>query len=884
MALCLVFVLSISAIAATTGGARYRHREHLDTWYDTADDNVPDNGFRTDVDTAYLYGNWYDRDLGFAGAYVSADKGTTLNIVLSSDFDFKRTEEGPWLTLCGGGIANDSEINGSTKVIVNGNRGAKIDLDNGGISIYGGGSHYWNRDNTSNISSAISGDSLVELKGESPEFILDEDERDNFNIYGGSAIGDKDIATTHIIYGGSGIVIESPWDLGDDDRDIGFVIGGSNVSGISKTITKGKTYVVLNNENASATNVRGGGRASDNSLCIVESGSQLLFKKGSIGNSYAGCYVSQNAKAYTANTNVEIRDINAPSDAMVTGGGVSGSNSDLDDTDMHPLSVVSGDTKILIEPSANYTGRGVCHIYGGSNIRGVGAMAEVRGDTNIIISGDAALNVIKPQDVDNTWAHISAGSFRKANTTVSNDVKGDGNITFKNIADISKLMHNTTLNGQGHTRKVDQGAELELYPNSVVGTSRLIFDNVKGTTSARTFQFDEIIFKNGSNMTFRHSLSQLYSDDDRDKETATLIVEKGSTLRIAPDTIDNTGDPVLGNAKIDGTLIVEDGMTLILNNSLEKGEGATVEGNIVVRKVNPEEPPIKPDDVNVIPVKPETVKSVDDLPAGVPALVEKQPNGDIVVTSAKFAAAVASSDVNGTVDTTLIKSIPVFKTVVSADKTALASFRGRLDEFSSHKFKDIVLCKVIPGKVLKFAFQSLPKKIESGEFAITTADGAAVEANASPKAGVEYLISFAVADNSEYDLDKTKGNILDPAVLSVNQYRLTLSATELLLAEGQSKTLTASGFAPGATLEWESSNDKVAAIEGSGEEITVKALSAGKANITVKDGSAAVTCRVTVTKGGSGGSSGGGCNSGLAAVVLAALIPLFFRRKSKAVH
>ena len=511
-------------------------------------------------------------------------------------------------------------------------------------------------------------------------------------------------------------------------------------------------------------------------------------------------------------------------------------------------------------------------------------MAEVCGSTDIVISGDLALEVIKPQDEENTWAHISAGGYRRANTTVSNDVKGDGNITFKNITDISKLMHNTTLNGQGHLRKADKGAELELYPNSVVGTSRLIFDNVKGTTSARTFQFDEIIFKNGSNMTFRHSLSQLYSDDDRDKETATLIVEKGSTLRIAPDTIDNTGDPVLGNAKIDGTLIIEDGMTLILNNSLEKGEGATVEGNIVVRKVNPEEPPIKPDDVNVIPVKPETVKSVDDLPAGVPALVEKQPNGDIVVTSAKFAAAVASRDVNGTVDTTLIKSIPVFKTVVSADKTALASFRGRLDEFSSHKFKDIVLCKVIPGKVLKFAFQSLPKKIESGEFAITTADGAAVEANASPKAGVEYLISFAVADNSEYDLDKTKGNILDPAVLSVNQYRLTLSATELLLAEGQSKTLTASGFAPRATLEWESSNDKVAAIEGSGEEITVKALSAGKANITVRDGSAAVTCRVTVTKGGSGGSSGGGCNSGLAAVVLAALIPLFFRRKSKAVH
>ena len=166
------------------------------------------------------------------------------------------------------------------------------------------------------------------------------------------------------------------------------------------------------------------------------------------------------------------------------------------------------------------------------------------------------------------------------------------------------------------------------------------------------------------------------------------------------------------------------------------------------------------------------------------------------MTSAKFAAAVASSDVNGTVDTTLIKSIPVFKTVVSADKTALASFRGRLDEFSSHKFKDIVLCKVIPGKVLKFAFQSLPKKIESGEFAITTADGAAVDVNASPEAGVEYLISFAVADNSEYDLDKAKGNILDPAVLSVNQYRLTLSATELLLGGGAVQNLKGIRFRP----------------------------------------------------------------------------------------
>ena len=876
-ALCSVLVLSISAVAGTAGGVHYKVRGD-DTWRDAQSGDI------RNIEEAQLYGEWRDKEICLYGVDENTgDATTSFDLVLSGDFDFKRsdTPNAPWLFVCGG-IAGGNNINAATTksggswLNVTANSGAKFDLSNGGVSFLGGDFAYSGNSVTTN-------ETHVVLGGDSPVFIPDMNDENDFGFYGGSHVSNK---SRHVTSGDSGITLAGPWKMAEPEGmvDVGVLYGGDQAYDDGSTsIIKGISYAYLGDDDCAVSAVYAGSAADSNSLSYIEGMTDLGLKKGSFERAVAGSWARGKATAYVARTNVEIRNIRAINDAVVYGGGYAGSQNNIGHPDLVSHSIVSGDTYILVEPKDGFVGRGVNRIFGGGYSRGPG-MAEVRGSTNIVISGDLALEVIKPQDEENTWAHISAGGYRRANTTVSNDVKGDGNITFKNIADISKLMHNTTLNGQGHLRKADKGAELELYPNSVVGTSRLIFDNVKGTTSARTFQFDEIIFKNGSNMTFRHSLSQLYSDDDRDKETATLIVEKGSTLRIAPDTIDNTGDPVLGNAKIDGTLIIEDGMTLILNNSLEKGEGATVEGNIVVRKVNPEEPPIKPDDVNVIPVKPETVKSVDDLPAGVPALVEKQPNGDIVVTSAKFAAAVASSDVNGTVDTTLIKSIPVFKTVVSADKTALASFRGRLDEFSSHKFKDIVLCKVIPGKVLKFAFQSLPKKIESGEFAITTADGAAVEANASPKAGVEYLISFAVADNSEYDLDKTKGNILDPAVLSVNQYRLTLSATELLLAEGQSKTLTASGFAPRATLEWESSNDKVAAIEGSGEEITVKALSAGKANITVKDGSAAVTCRVTVTKGGSGGSSGGGCNSGLAAVVLAALIPLFFRRKSKAVH
>ncbi len=876
-ALCAVLVLSISAVAGTTGGVHYKLRGE-DTWGDKQD------GYITNIEKAQLYGEWRDKEIGLYGVdEKTGDATTSFDLVLSGDFDFKRsdTPNAPWLFVCGG-IAGGNNINaaitrsGGSWLNVTANSGAKFDLSNGGVSFLGGDFAYSGNSVTTN-------ETHVVLGGDSPVFIPDMNDENDFGFYGGSHVSNK---SRHVTSGDSGITLAGPWKMAEPEGmvDVGVLYGGDQAYDDGSTsIIKGISYAYLGDDDCAVSAVYAGSAADSNSLSYIEGTTDLRLRKGSFERAVAGSWARGKATAYVARTNVEIRNIRAINDAVVYGGGYAGSQNNIGHPDLVSHSIVSGDTYILVEPKDGFVGRGVNRIFGGGYSRGPG-MAEVRGSTNIVISGDLALEVIKPQDEENTWAHISAGGYRRASTTVSNDVKGDGNITFKNIADISKLMHNTTLNGQGHLRKADKGAELELYPNSVVGTSRLIFDNVKGTTSARTFQFDEIIFKNGSNMTFRHSLSQLYSDDDRDKETATLIVEKGSTLRIAPDTIDNTGDPVLGNAKIDGTLIIEDGMTLILNNSLEKGEGAKIEGNIVVRKVNPEEPPIKPDDVNVIPVKPETVKSVDDLPAGVPALVEKQPNGDIVVTSAKFAAAVASSDVNGTVDTTLIKSIPVFKTVVSADKTALASFRGRLDEFSSHKFKDIVLCKVIPGKVLKFAFQSLPKKIESGEFAITTADGAAVDVNASPEAGVEYLISFAVADNSEYDLDKAKGNILDPAVLSVNQYRLTLSATELLLAEGQSKTLKVSGFAPGATPTWKSSNDKVAAIKGLGEEITVKALSAGEANITVTDDFATVTCRVTVTKGGSGGSSGGGCNSGLAAVVLAAFIPLFFRRKSKAVH
>lgn len=390
------------------------------------------------------------------------------------------------------------------------------------------------------------------------------------------------------------------------------------------------------------------------------------------------------------------------------------------------------------------------------------------GSTNIIISGDAALDVIKPRS-ENGWTHISPGGYLKDNTVVSNDVKGDGSITLKNIADISKLMNNTVLDGQGRVYDETLPGKLGFYNNSVVGTSRLIYDNVKGVTGARTYQFDEIIFKNSSAVTVNRSLSQLDTTSE-DMETAALIVESGSTLHIAKDPTGDTGNPVLGNAKIDGKLVIEKGVTLILNNSLEKGKNATIEGSIVVKKNNTVEPPVIPDNKNVIPVTAEKVTAIDSLPNGVPALVAKQPNGEIIVTSSKFISAVEASSLNGKIDTNLIKSLPVIKTTtISKDQTAVIAFKIGLDEFAGKKFSEFTLCKVIPDKVLAFKFQKDPSKISSGEFSITDTDGIAVSPDNVPSIGNDYVINFAVEDNSDYDLDNTAGTILDPAVLTVNK-------------------------------------------------------------------------------------------------------------------
>lgn len=111
-------------------------------------------------------------------------------------------------------------------MVVTGDKNAIIDLDNGGISLYGGGSFL-----SDQSSGDILGSTTVELKGESPKFILDPEVDDNISFFGGSSVSHNN---THTIHGDSAVLIDSPWSMGDDDNDISFVIGGSSAGGNSK--------------------------------------------------------------------------------------------------------------------------------------------------------------------------------------------------------------------------------------------------------------------------------------------------------------------------------------------------------------------------------------------------------------------------------------------------------------------------------------------------------------------------------------------------------------------------------------------------------------------------------------------------------------------------
>lgn len=127
---------------------------------------------------------------------------------------------------------------------------------------------------------------------------------------------------------------------------------------------------------------------------------------------------------------------------------------------------------------------------------------------------------------------------------------------------------------------------------------------------------------------------------------------------------------------------------------------------------------------------------------------------------------------------------------------------------------------------------------------------------------------------------------VDPVPLSLTIYvsarrtlgGITLSPDKMNLRVGESGKFTATVTAEGAadqTINWHSSNEKIATVDNEGN---VKALAVGEATITAvtADGKHDAAAKVTVANRHSGGN---GCAAGVGALALFALIPLLLRRK-----
>lgn len=141
------------------------------------------------------------------------------------------------------------------------------------------------------------------------------------------------------------------------------------------------------------------------------------------------------------------------------------------------------------------------------------------------------------------------------------------------------------------------------------------------------------------------------------------------------------------------------------------------------------------------------------------------------------------------------------------------------------------------------------------------------------------------ADLYTTDLDSLAPSV-DPVPLSLTIYvsarrtlgGITLSPEKMNLRVGESGKFTATVTAEGAadqTINWHSSNEKIATVDNEGN---VKAIAVGEATITAMtaDGKHDAAAKVTVANRHSGGN---GCAAGVGALALFALIPLLLRKK-----
>jgi hypothetical protein len=159
--------------------------------------------------------------------------------------------------------------------------------------------------------------------------------------------------------------------------------------------------------------------------------------------------------------------------------------------------------------------------------------------------------------------------------------------------------------------------------------------------------------------------------------------------------------------------------------------------------------------------------SVSELSAlGYGGSVEANDDGSVTFSESAFRNALGS----GTqIDAQKpVTPLPVFRTGVTAGKTALVTLRVNLSGYGGETFGSIAVLKITSGgSAERLGMAASREKLTPGSYVWTDGSGNVKPSSEKAAAGQSYYISVAIEDDSEYDLDDRHGTIVDPLALAV---------------------------------------------------------------------------------------------------------------------
>ena len=143
-------------------------------------------------------------------------------------------------------------------------------------------------------------------------------------------------------------------------------------------------------------------------------------------------------------------------------------------------------------------------------------------------------------------------------------------------------------------------------------------------------------------------------------------------------------------------------------------------------------------------------------------------NGAVVVkeTVAKAAAAKAIETAGLKEEVKSVTPLPVFAGAVSEDKIAAVSLPFKGSELKATTAGAVRILKILGSANGKFfTFQSDASKAADGEFALQSGSSAYLASGDAIDASKNYTLVLFIKDNGDFDLNSTKGTIVDPAAI-----------------------------------------------------------------------------------------------------------------------